>query len=66
MRVKLVKDVLQNGQVKTVKRPGRPGMFFEAGQVVEVSDATGAKWVAAGMATDYVAEDAKAPPADAQ
>jgi len=62
MRVKLIKDVLQNGQVKTVKRPGRPGMFFEAGQVVEVSDATGAKWIAAELATAYVAEL----PADAQ
>lgn len=62
MRVKLVKDVLQNGQVKTVKRPGRPGMFFEAGQVVEVSDATGAKWIAAGIASAYADEQ----PADAQ
>lgn len=50
MRVKLVKDVLQNGQVKTVKRPGRPGQFFEAGMVIEVSDATGEKYIAAGLA----------------
>ncbi len=51
MRVKLTKDVLENGQVKTTIRPRRKQVigWFE-GAEIDVSDATGAKLIDKGLA----------------
>ena len=51
MRVKLLKDVLENGQVKTTIRPRRKQViaWFE-GTEMDMSDATAERFIAEGLA----------------
>lgn len=58
MKVKLVKDHERQGRVKVVAKRGRTPTAFFTGAEVEVSEATGAKWIAAGKAV-AVTSDAK-------
>lgn len=53
MRVKLLKDIIQNGTLKASVRNGRKSVPFVEGNVVEVSEATGQKWIDAGLAEQY-------------
>lgn len=51
MKIKLLKDVLQNGQVKTTVKPRKKAVIgWFAGVEMEVSDATGEKLIDAGDA----------------
>lgn len=63
MKVKLLKPVLENGVVKTSRRAkvvnGKVATVittFSEGAELEVSDATGEKYVAAGLAERVVDE----------
>jgi hypothetical protein len=57
MLVKLTQDVKENGGLKTTARPGRATVVWRAGTVIEMSDATAAKYVAAGTAAPLTAEE---------
>lgn len=57
MKVELLKDVVQSGVVKvSVRRPPRVPVAFFAGIVVDVSEATGAKWIKQGIAKAFTKE----------
>lgn len=57
MKVKLVKDKMENGKVKTTVRASRgTGIFWFAGTEVEVSEETGKKLIASGDAVAVVEE----------
>jgi len=58
MRIKLIKDITESGRLKVSKHRGKFVPFTE-GTFVEASDATAAKWIAAGLAE--VAEVAVGP-----
>lgn len=51
MKIELLKDVTENGQVKTTLRPKRKvAIGWFQGTQMEVSDATGQKLIEAGTA----------------
>lgn len=54
MIIKLVRDVVENGVVKTTVRPGKKKVFgwFE-GAILDVSDATGRKLIERGDAIEH-------------
>lgn len=52
MLIRLLKDIEQNGTIKTSKHRGLWTMYA-AGTVVEASDATAAKWIAEGLAEPF-------------
>lgn len=58
MLVKLLKNVEEGNGVKLAKRKGRPSVAFVKDAIIEVSDATGAKYIERGLAEKYV-ESAK-------
>jgi hypothetical protein len=58
MKVKLLKDVERGNKVKIVARRGRKPIACYAGTVIEVSEATAAKWIAAGVAEEFKHEPA--------
>jgi hypothetical protein len=53
MRVKLLEDIVRNGRVKIVAKRGRRPVVFHRDTVIEVSDATGKKWIEQGKAKKY-------------
>lgn len=74
MRVKLLKPITENGQLKTVKKRNKnwtppvkqpDGSFveskepefvftaFNADTIIDASDSTAAKWIAAGLAEEF-------------
>lgn len=58
MKVVLVEDVREaNGDIKVVRRGDR-NIVYEGGAVLDVSDATGEKWVELGIAEELPAGDA--------
>jgi hypothetical protein len=58
VRVKLLKHVMEGNAVKcSVSRGGAVVVPFVAGAVVEVSEATGAKWIEKGLA-EAIGEEA--------
>ena len=57
MKVKLLKDVLENGVVKVAVRRRQVTAFF-AGTEVEMSDASAQKYIEAGLAEAVAAEAA--------
>lgn len=52
MKIKLLKDITENGQLKVAKHRGK-FVPFTAGSVIEASDTTAAKWIAAGLAESH-------------
>ena len=62
MKVELLQDIIQDGKLKVSLRKTRATVPFVKGAIVEVSDATGAKWIAAQLAQAYV--ESKEPATD--
>ena len=57
MIIKLVRDVLENGVIKTTVRPGKKKAFaWWDGSVLDVSDSSGKKLIDRGDAVEFVPE----------
>lgn len=56
MRIKLLQDIVQGGGLKVSRRPGRRTVCYVEGAVVDVSDATGAKYIEQGLAEPFTDE----------
>lgn len=53
MRIKLLTNIIDGaGNLKAVLRPGRKAVPFVEGAVIEVSEATGAKYIERGLAEE--------------
>lgn len=52
MWVRLLKDVIENGVVKTARREGRRNVEFAEGAVVHMSDASARKYIERGLAEE--------------
>lgn len=62
MKIRLLKDVMQEGRIKTTIRASKKVVIgWFAGTEIEVSDATGRKLIEAGDAVEVVAAPAVAP-----
>lgn len=57
MKVRLLKDIVEDGRLKASIRPGRPTIPYIAGAVIECSDATSSKWIATGIAESIKEEE---------
>lgn len=45
MRIKLTQDYLEPTGIKVMKRPGQPAVVFEKGTVIDMSEASGRKYI---------------------
>ena len=51
MKIKLLKDIVENGQIKvTVRKSRKTAVVWCAGVEMEMSDASAAKYIDAGLA----------------
>lgn len=58
MKVKLLKDVVEGGNIKTVIRRSRKLVVaFFADTIVELSDASAQKYIDAGLAEKYTGDE---------
>jgi hypothetical protein len=61
MKVKLLKDVVEGGSIKTVIRKSRKLVIgFFAGTVVDLSEASAKKYIDSGLAEAYTGDEVAA------
>ena len=54
MRIKLLQDITEPHGIKVSNRPDREAVVFKKGAVVEMSDASGQKYIAEGKGVEVV------------
>lgn len=60
MKVKLKKTIVEGGNIKGSVREGRDAVAFVEGAIIDMSDASGKKYIEKGLAEPYVEPEPEA------